>query len=101
MRDLETLHNILNNLHIDINFTLQFSSTEQPFLDVLVKNRNGKIETDIYYKDTDSTQYLLFYSCHPRHTKINISFNLVRRLKTIVSEEQVLQRQNAKDFVKL
>ena len=31
VRDLETLHNILNNLHIDINFTLQFSSfSEKP-----------------------------------------------------------------------
>ena len=93
VRDLETLHNILNNLYIEINFTLQFSSTEQPFLDVLVKNRDGKIETDIYYKDTDSKQYLLFYSCHPTHTKINIPFNLARRLRTIVSEKQVLQRR--------
>ena len=93
MRDVETLHNILNNLHIDINFTLQFNSTEQPFLDVLVKNRDGKIETDIYYKDTDSKQYLLFYSCHPRHTKINIPFNLARRSRTIVAEEQVLQKR--------
>ena len=101
VRDLETLHNFLNNLHIDINFTLQFSSTEQPFLDVLVKNRDGKIETDIYYKDTDSKQYLLFYSCHPRHTKINIPFNLARRLRTIVSERQVLQRrvQKLKSFL--
>ena len=78
MRDLETLHNILNKFHIDINLTRQFSSTEQPFLDVLVKNRDGKIETAIYYKDTDSKQYLLFYSCHPIHTKINILFNLAR-----------------------
>ena len=86
--DLESLHNILNNLHIDIKFTLQFSNTEQSFLDVLVKNREGKIETDIYYKDTDSKQYLLFNSCHPRHTKINIPYNLARRLRTMVSEEQ-------------
>ena len=50
--DLESLYNILNNLHIDIKFTLQFSNTEQSFLDVLVKNRDGKVETDIYYKDT-------------------------------------------------
>ena len=34
MSGLETLHNILNNLHIDINFTLQVSGTEKPFLDV-------------------------------------------------------------------
>ena len=35
--DLQTLHEILNNLHRDINFTLQFSNTEQSFLDVLIK----------------------------------------------------------------
>ena len=75
LSDLESLHNVLNNLHIDIKVTLQFSNTEQSFLDVLIKNRNGKIETDIYYKDTDSKQYLLFYSCHPRHTKTNIPYN--------------------------
>ena len=91
--DLESLRNVLNNLHIDIKFTLQFSNTEQSFLDVLVKNWDWKIETDIYYKDTDSKQYLLFYSCHPRHTKINIPYNLARRLRTIVSEEQILQRR--------
>lgn len=27
-----------------------------------------------------SKQYILFSSCHPRHTKINISFNLARRI---------------------
>ena len=99
--DLESLHNILNNLHIDIKFTLQFSNTEQSFLDILVKNRDGKIETDIYYKDTESKQYLLFYSCHPIHTKINIPYNLARRLRTIVSEEQIFQRrmQELKTFL--
>ena len=62
------------------------------YLDVLVKNRDGKIETDIYYKDTNSKQYLLFYSCHPRRTKKNIPYNLAHRLRTIVSEEQILRR---------
>ena len=47
--------------------------------------------TDIYYKETDSKQYLLFSSCHPRHTEVNIPYNLARRLRTIISEEQVLE----------
>ena len=89
--DLKTLHSILNTLQKDINFTLQYSNTEQSFLDVLVKNRNGKIETDIFYKETDSKQYLLFYSCHPRHTRVNFPYNLARRLRTIISEEHVLK----------
>ena len=58
-----------------------------------MKTREGKIETDIYYKETDSKQYLLFYSCHPRHTKINIPYNLARRLRTIISEEKVLEKR--------
>ena len=57
--------------------------------------------TDIYYKKTDSEQYLLFSSCHPRHTKINIPYNLARRLRTIISEEQVLEtrRKELKSFL--
>ena len=98
---LKTLHEILNNLHNDISFTMQFSNVEQSFLDVLVQNKKGHIETDIFYKNTDSRQYLLFYSCHPRHTKFNIPYNLARRLRTIVSEEQVLKyrMQELKSFL--
>ena len=52
-KDLETLQNVLNNLHKDIIFTLQFSNAEQSFLDVYVENREGKMETDIFYKEKD------------------------------------------------
>ena len=88
--ELIKFHSVLNNLHNDIRFTLEYGQNEQPFLDVMVRNKGGKIETDIFYKETDSKQYLLFSSCHPRHTKINIPYNLARRLKTIISEENVL-----------
>ena len=91
VKDLEQLHSILNILHKDLNFTLEYSGEQQSFLGVLVKNQGGKIETDIFYKEMDSKQYLLFNSCHPRHTNINIPYNLARRLRTIVSEEHVIQ----------
>ena len=91
VKDLEQLHSILNSLHKDLNFTLEYSGAQQSFLDVLVENQGGKIETDMFYKETDSKQYLLFNSCHPRHTKINIPYNLARRLRTIVSEDHVIQ----------
>ena len=80
----------MNTLHNDIRFTLEYDQNEQPFLHVMVRNKAGKIETDIFDKETDSKQYLLFSSCHPRHAKINIPYNLARRLKTIISEENVL-----------
>ena len=89
--ELKTFHGILNNLHKDIKFTIQSSPNEQPFLDVMVQNKDGRLETDIYYKETDSKQYLLFTSCHPRHTKLSIPYNLARRLRTIISEQNTLE----------
>ena len=35
--DLLELNNLLNNLHPDIKFTMEYSNVQQPFLDVLVK----------------------------------------------------------------
>ena len=36
-----------------------------------VNNSDGKIETDIYYKDTNSHDYLHYNSHHPEHVKNN------------------------------
>ena len=91
--ELNKLHVMLNSLHPDIKFTKEYSSGEQAFLDVMVRNTNGHIETDIYYKETDSKQYLLFNSCHPRHTKTSIPFFLARRIKTIVSDDDMLAKR--------
>lgn len=59
----------------------------------MVTNNDGKIETDIYYKPTDSKQYLLFNSCHPRHTRTSIPFSLARRLRTIISNESTVKKR--------
>ena len=73
--DLIELHTILNNLHNDINFTIEYSCNHLPFLDVLVQKRGTKIETDVYYKQMDSKSYLTFLSCHPKHLKTSIPFS--------------------------
>ena len=56
------LHNLLPNLHPEINITLKNSFKELPFLDILIKNQNGQIIIDIYHKSTDTRQYHLFKS---------------------------------------
>ena len=84
---------MLNNLHPDIRFTIEYSNVQQPFLDVLLIRENTKIETDIYYKPTDSKQYLLLNSCHPKHTKTSITFSLAHRIKSIVTNEETLQKR--------
>ena len=53
-------------------------------MDVLLIKSNNRISTDIFFKETDSKQYLNFYSCHP---KTNIPYNLARRICTIVSDQ--------------
>lgn len=82
---------ILNNLHPQIQFTLNISETEIPFLDILVLNGENGIETDIYYKGTDSHNYVPFTSCHPHHTKINIPYSLARRICTIVDQQEKVE----------
>ena len=47
---------------------------------------NNKLLTDVYYKNTDSHDYLPFNSCHPRHIKANIPKTLARIICTIVQD---------------
>ena len=57
----------------------------------MVQNKDVRLETDIYYTETDSKQYLLFTSCHSIHPKLSIPYNLARRLWTIISEQNTLE----------
>ena len=59
----------------------------------MVINNNGEAQTDFFYKPTDSKQYLLYTSCHPKHTRNSILYNLARRLKTIVFAERTLHKR--------
>lgn len=100
--DLLQLQTILNKLHTDIKFTIEKNQKALPFLDCLVIKENTKLETDVYYKPTDSKMYLLFNSCHPRHTKTSIPFSLSRRLRTIISKDDVFNERTLelKTFLK-
>ena len=88
VQELHDFHNTLNSLHLDIKFTMKMNESRLPFLDILVTKTNMKISTDIYYKETDTKQYLDFRSCHSTHTKRSIPYNLhvARRICTIVSD---------------
>ena len=77
---------ILNSLDKNIQFTYECSEQSVSFLNLFIYKENGKIKTDIFYKDTDSHDYLPFNSCHPRHTKKNIPFTLSRMICSIVTD---------------
>lgn len=84
--ELNMFYNILNNLNNHLKFTIDCSEQKLPFLDVMIIKREDIIITDIYYKPTDTKQYLVYDSCHPKHIKNNIPYNLARRLCTIISD---------------
>ena len=60
---------------------------------MLILNKNGKVETDIYYKDTNTHDYLNYHSDHPLHVKNNIPFNLAKRIIVFCSNEDTEKRR--------
>ena len=74
-----------------------------PFLDILLFKSGNKLCTDIYYKTTDTHQYLNVKSCHPRHVKHNIPYCLARRICTIVIEQDLRKKrlEELRNFLRL
>ncbi|BHF79075.1 hypothetical protein SprV_0602219200 [Sparganum proliferum] len=60
-------HNLLDTVFPDIKFTRKEEQEQQlPFMDVLVRrNLNGELETTVYRKTTNVTQFLSLYSKNP------------------------------------
>ena len=94
--DLNVLKNVLNNLHPTIKFTVEsakfdkFSKTSViNFLHITVLlHEDGYLETDIFYKETNTHDYLNYNSHHLNHIKYNIPFNLAKCILIFVSHEQ-------------
>ena len=58
------------------------------FLDVsIIVHSKNSIETDIFYKETNSHDYLLYYSAHPEYCKNNVPFNLAKLIIVFVFNE--------------
>jgi hypothetical protein len=84
--DFNIVLNMLNNLDPNLNFTCEQSDRGLSFLNLFIYKDGNSLKSDIFYKDTDSHDYLPFNSCHPRHIKTNIPGNLARMICTIVED---------------
>ena len=84
--DFNIVLNMLNNLDPNLNFTCEQSDSGLSFLNLFIYKDGNFLKSDIFYKDTDSHDYLPFNSCHPRHIKTNIPGNLARMICTIVDD---------------
>ena len=57
-QDLSLFFDLLHNLHQDIKFIMETSEKFLSFLDILITKEHTEIITDIYFKETDTKQYL-------------------------------------------
>ena len=93
MGDSDELLRDMNSLDPKIKFTLERGNSV-PFLDVHFSLENdNSLSTDIFYKATDSHNYVPFFSFHPHRTLTNIPYSLARRICTIVSDVNVRDKR--------
>ena len=99
-KELHKLFHNINQIHPTIKFTMNHTSVQSessenrcecktqdsiPFLDTLCTIIDGKIETDLFKKDTDRNQYLLTSSMHPIQCTRNVPYSLALRIVRICS----------------
>ena len=85
--ELKEYHKELNKIHQDLQFTLEFDHQKLPFLDTLVYfDEEGKLQTTVFYKPSNTHQYLHFQSSHHPNLKRSLPFSQGIRIKRIVSD---------------
>ena len=99
--DINIFINLLNDLHPSIKLTLEAATKSVTdgvgtqklnFLDItIILHETGHIETDIFYKATNSHEYLRYDSHHPQHIKDNIPYNLAKRIIVFCSNSDTEQ----------
>ena len=73
------------------------------FLDVkIIWHEDNSVETDIYYKVTNTHDYLPYNNAHSDHTKNNVPCNLAKRFIVFVfsPEEVIIQLDKLRQFSK-
>ena len=86
--DIEPFYKLLNELDPGLKFIFEKLTTDINFLDIIIKIVDNQLHFDIYHKPTNSFSYLKYNSCHPSHTKNNISLSLARRIIRIVTDNR-------------
>ena len=84
----------INNYHQAIKFTTEKSRDSVSYLDVLVSRNGRALETDLYYKSTDTHQYLQRSSCHRWHVKSAIPYGQAFSIRRICSGEKKFRKRS-------
>ena len=94
---------ILNGMDPSIVFTLEESESillkgkraeKLNFLDICIMiDQDDCIHTDIFYKPTNSHDYLHYGSFHPEHTLKNIPYCLAKRIIVFCSDNETMEER--------
>ena len=97
---LEELLLTLNSINPSIQFTMEYSNDQIPFLDTLITRNENGIWMDLHHKPTDTQRCLPFTSSHPNHCRRNTPFSLARRICTIADNnaEKLKKLENLKQL---
>ena len=111
--NIDIFKSLLNNMDEFINFTLEPATKTSEdieknhqilnFLDIkIILHPSGNLETDMFYKPTNTHHYLPFNSQHPNHTKENIPFTLAKRIMSFTSdpEKEKINLSNLKEWLR-
>ncbi|XP_062701421.1 uncharacterized protein LOC134285179 [Aedes albopictus] len=91
--EVDTVLGAFNDYHPKLQFTVEYEVDGRlPFLDmVVVRNEDQSFSTDWFMKPIASGRILNYFSLHPKHLKINVAYNFVKKvntLSTIKTEQQ-------------
>ena len=90
----------LNSINPSIQFTMEYSKDQIPFLDILIKRNENGIWMDLHHKPTDTQRCLPFTSIHLNHCKRNIctiAENNAEKLKNLQNLRSNLSKYHYPD----
>ena len=103
--EVEVFLSLLNSMHPAIQYTLEKARKLKIdgklvqmliFLSMLIfLDENGNIWTDVFYKQTNTHDYLNYQSHHPEHIKKNIPHVLAKRIMILTSKEEAVEKNLA------
>ena len=78
----------MNSLDEMLKFTMEIGGDRLAYLDLLISILNGRLETTVYSKPTDSHLYLHATSCHKKSSIEGIQKGVALRLRRICSRDE-------------
>ena len=89
----DQIYEMMNSMYPSIKFTMEKSYDKIVYFGVEIYRTMTGFKTVAYSKPTDTGNYLPFFSNHPRHTKINIPFNLARRIRSLTMDDELCKNR--------